>query len=188
MPSKRSFLQQFWKEKKMVGSMTPSSRFLAAKMLENVDFSASRVIIELGPGTGVFTDKIIEKLHPDARLLVFELNDLFYEALKKKISDPRVILIHDSAEKISEHLSLHGLTGADAVISSLPLANFPEELKDHILESAFNCLDTGGKYIQFQYSLLSKKNLEKVFGKVAIAFTPFNFPPAFVYTCQRNDH
>jgi len=185
MPGKRSFLQQFWKEKKMVGSMTPSSRFLAAKMLENIDFSTSRVIVELGPGTGVFTEKIIEKLHPDARLIVFELNDLFFAALSKKITDPRVILVHDSAEKISEHLSLNGLHNADAVISSLPLANFPEELKDHILVSAYNCLDDGGKYVQFQYSLLSKKNLEKIFGKVAVAFTPFNFPPAFVYTCVR---
>lgn len=188
MSSKRSFLKQFWKEKKMVGSMTPSSRFLASKMLENVDFSSSRVVIELGPGTGVFTEKIIEKLHPEAQLLVFELNDLFFDALSKKIIDPRVILIHDSAEKISEHLKLNGLNSADVVISSLPLANFPEDLKDHILESAYNSLESGGKYIQFQYSLISKKNLEKVFGKVSIAFTPLNFPPAFVYTCQRNEN
>jgi phosphatidylethanolamine/phosphatidyl-N-methylethanolamine N-methyltransferase len=185
MPSKRSFLKQFWKEKKMVGSMTPSSRFLAAKMLENVDFANSRVIVELGPGTGVFTEKIIEKLHPEARLLVFELNDLFFDALSKKINDPRVLLIHDSAERISEHLAINGLHSADAVISSLPLANFPDELKDHILKDAFNCLENEGKFIQFQYSLLSKKNLENIFGKVTIAFTPFNFPPAFVYTCQR---
>ena len=74
MPSKRSFLKQFLKEKKMVGSMTPSSRFLAAKMLENVNLETAEVIIELGPGTGVFTEKIISKLSPNARLLVFELN------------------------------------------------------------------------------------------------------------------
>jgi len=165
--------------------MTPSSRFLALKMLENVDFTESRIIIELGPGTGVFTEKIIEKLHPEAHLLVFELNDLFFDSLRKKINDPRVILIHDSAERITDHLALNGLHCADAVISSLPLANFPEELKDHILKNAFNSLEKDGKFIQFQYSLMSKKSLENVFGKVSIAFTPFNFPPAFVYTCQR---
>ncbi len=165
--------------------MTPSSRFLAAKMLENVDFKSSRVIIELGPGTGVFTEKIIEKLHPEAQLIVFELNDLFYDALSEKISDSRVTLIHDSAENILQHLAINGIHSADVVISSLPLANFPEQLKDSILENAYNCLKIGGKYIQFQYSLLSKRNLQKVFGNVSIAFTPFNFPPAFVYTCQR---
>lgn len=185
MPSKRSFLNQFWKQKKMVGSMTPSSRFLATKMLENIDFEDSRVVIELGPGTGVFTEKIIGKLHPDARLLVFELNDLFYNALSLKIVDSRVILIHDSAEKISEYLALYNLESVDAIISSLPLANFPEELKDNILETAFSCLAPGGKFIQFQYSLISRKKLERIFDNVDVTFTPLNFPPAFVYTCLR---
>jgi phospholipid N-methyltransferase len=170
----------------MVGSMTPSSRFLTSKMLENIDFKSSRVLIELGPGNGVFTEKIIEKLHPEGRLLVFELNEQFYQALTEKFNDPRVTLIHDSAEKITEHLQKHGLHHADAVISSLPLANFPIELQEKILGSAADCLGENGKYIQFQYSLLSKKNLDKVFGEIKIAFTPLNFPPAFIYTCQRN--
>lgn len=165
--------------------MTPSSRFLAAKMLENIDFQISRVIVELGPGTGVFTEKIIQKLHPDARLLVFEVNEMFYNELKNKISDPRVILIHDSAEKLSDYLSFKGLKKADVVVSSLPLANFPEELRDRILEKTFKSLELGGKFIQFQYSLMSKKKLEQIFGKVNVSFTPLNFPPAFIYSCQR---
>jgi phosphatidylethanolamine/phosphatidyl-N-methylethanolamine N-methyltransferase len=187
MPSKRSFLHQFWKQKKMVGSMTPSSRFLAEKMLKNLDFDNSKVIVELGPGTGVFTEKIIRKLHPESRLLVFELNDIFYEALKNKIKDPRVILIHDSAEKIVDYLAINGLERADVVISSLPLANFPEELKDQILLNTFKSLQSGGKFIQFQYSLISKKKLEQIFGEVSVSFTPLNFPPAFIYTCKRTD-
>jgi phospholipid N-methyltransferase len=48
MPNKKSFLKQFWKEKKMVGAMAPSSRFLAKKMLENIDFSNAKVLVELG--------------------------------------------------------------------------------------------------------------------------------------------
>lgn len=186
MSDKRSFLKQFWKEKKMVGSMTPSSRFLTLKMLENIDFESSRILVELGPGNGVFTEKIIEKLHPEARLLVFELNEQFYHALTQKFQDPRVILIHDSAENINEYLQKNGLNHADAVISSLPLANFPIELQEKILGSAAECLAENGKYIQFQYSLMSKKNLDKVFGDIKITFTPLNFPPAFIYTCQRN--
>jgi len=97
MPEKKGFLKQFWKEKKMVGAMAPSSRFLAKKMLKNIDFNSEKVIVELGPGTGVFTKEIIQKMAPDAHLLVFELNDNFYKALKKSIHDERVILIHDTA-------------------------------------------------------------------------------------------
>lgn len=185
MPDKRSFIKQFWKEKKMVGAMAPSSRFLAQKMLENVDFNEARVIIELGPGTGVFTDKILEKMHPDARLLVFELNENFFNSLNNRIKDQRVHIIHDSAEQIEYYLNEFGLDKADVVISSLPLANFPQELRQSILDASHRSLKNVGKYIQFQYSLQSKKHIKKTFDEVTIDFTPFNFPPAFVYTCKK---
>lgn len=185
MPEKRSFIKQFWKEKKMVGAMAPSSRFLAQKMLQHINFDEARVLIELGPGTGVFTDRILEKMHPDARLLVFELNDNFCNVLKKSITDPRAVIIHDSAEKIEEYLEKHSLGKADVVISSLPLANFPATLRQSILDASHRSLKKAGKYIQFQYSLQSKKHIKKTFTEVNIDFTPLNFPPAFVYTCQK---
>ena len=75
--SKRTFLKEFIKENKMVGSLTPSSRFLAAKMIDTIDFSTVNVIVELGPGTGVFTRKIVEKLPATTHLFVFELNGDF---------------------------------------------------------------------------------------------------------------
>ena len=185
MPKKKSFIQQFWKEKKMVGAMAPSSRFLAEKMLQNINFHSAQVLIELGPGTGVFTDKILKKMRPDAKLLVFELNDNFYNSLKNRITDSRVILIHDSAEMIEKYLTENNLMEADVVISSLPLANFPSELRDAILHVSHKTLKDSGVYIQFQYSLQSKKNIQKVFPLVSIKFTPLNFPPAFVYTCKK---
>ena len=67
MSDKRSFLRQFWKEKKMVGAMSPSSRFLAKKMLESVDFESARIIVDLGPGTGVLTRRLLDRV-PDELL------------------------------------------------------------------------------------------------------------------------
>lgn len=185
MQQKKSFLKQFWQERKMVGAMAPSSRFLAQKMLENIDFTKARVIIELGPGTGVFTDRILKEMHEDAKLLVFELNDNFCNSLKNRISDPRVIIIHDSAEKIEFYLNENNLGKADVVISSLPLANFPKDLRNSILQASNNSLTNVGKYIQFQYSLQSKRHIKKFFPEMSINFTPLNFPPAFVYTCKK---
>lgn len=187
MSEKKSFIKQFWKEKKMVGAMAPSSRFLANKMLKNVDFTEARVIVELGPGTGVFTDRILKKMHPESILLVFELNDNFYNQLKSRITDERVHIIHDSAEKIAFYLDKFQLGKADVVVSSLPLANFPQELRNSILSASHDSLKEVGQYIQFQYSLQSKKQIQKVFNEVSIDFTPLNFPPAFVYTCKKNE-
>ena len=185
MPEKKRFLKQFWKEKKMVGAMAPSSRFLAKKMLKNIDFSTVKTLVELGPGTGVFTKEIIQKMAPDAILLVFELNDNFYESLKNLIHDSRVHLIHDSAEKIKHYLTEKQLDKTDYIISSLPLSNFPLTLRQTILEESKQALTENGKYIQFQYSLQNKRQINRIFPEIDIEFTPLNFPPAFVLTCRK---
>jgi phosphatidylethanolamine/phosphatidyl-N-methylethanolamine N-methyltransferase len=185
MSEKKNFRKQFWKDKKTVGSMTPSSRFLTQKMLENIDFNSSKVFVELGPGTGVFTEEIVSRMDKNAVLLVFEINDSFYTDLKSRFHDERVHLIHDSAEKIEDYLHQFELDKADVVISSLPLAIFPPDLRENILEAAEKSLKSEGKYIQFQYSLQAKSSLKKLYNNVKITFTPFNFPPAFVYTCVK---
>jgi len=187
MKKKSSFLQQFWKQKKMVGAMAPSSRFLANLMMKNIDFTKADVIVELGPGTGVFTKRILEKMHPNAVILAFELNDEFFYSLTHIFKDPRVHLIHDSAEKIEHYLTKLNLAQADIVVSSLPLAVFPPQLRDAVLDASYKSLRVNGNYVQFQYSLTSKKHIKRVFEKVSIDFTPFNFPPAFVYTCSKEN-
>ncbi len=184
MVTKRSFIKQFFKDKQMVGAISPSTKFLGLKMLENVDFEKADVIIELGPGTGVFTDLIIEKMKPTSKLLVFELNDNFHASLNNRIKDPRVQIIHDSAEHIEQYLNAD-MGSPDVVISSLPLMVFPEKLRLSVVNAAHNVLKPNGKYIQFQYSLQSKKLLESVYKKVTVKFTIKNFPPAFVYTCLK---
>jgi len=165
--------------------MIPSSRFLAKKMLESIDFEQTKVLVELGPGNGVFTHKMLDKLPKDGNLFVFELNDEFYAALKKEFKDPRVHIIHDSAENIGAHLEKNGFTQADVVLSSLPLANFPSVLKNKILSESHRILKDNGLYIQFQYSLNAKKAIKSFFPSLDISFTPANFPPAFVYTCRK---
>lgn len=184
--AKRNFIKQFLKDSKMVGAVSPSTRFLGEKMLENIDFNASKLILELGPGTGVFTDEIIKRMADDATLLVFELNDNFYETLAARIHDPRVRIIHDSAEFVQKYLDELGEnTKADVVVSSLPLMVFPETLRNAVVDASHNCLKKNGKYVQFQYSLQSKKLLESKYKDVSIKFTVKNFPPAFVYYCNK---
>ena len=169
----------------MVGSMTPSSRFLAAKMLNHIPIKEAKVVVELGPGTGVFTEKILENLGENTQLIVVELNDDFFNTLKNKLHHPNLHLRHGSADKIGIYLKELGFEKADLIISSLPLANFPSELRKNVIETAKNCLDDKGKFVQFQYSLQSLKTLKRNFHSVKVDFTAFNFPPAFVYTCSK---
>jgi phosphatidylethanolamine/phosphatidyl-N-methylethanolamine N-methyltransferase len=181
---KSSFVKEFFKEKKQVGAIAPSSRFLMKKMLKPIDFSTAKVIVELGPGNGVFTKGLLKKMLPDAKLFSFELNENFYEHIKKEITDDRLVLLNQSAENIPEVLASYGFTKAHFIVSSLPLAVIPQDSKINIIRAAVEHLDENGFYIQFQYSLNAKKLLEENFKEVKIDFTPANIPPAFVYRCS----
>lgn len=165
--------------------MTPSSRFLAAKMLNHIPIEKAKVIVELGPGTGVFTEKILQMLGEHTQLIVIELNDDFFNALSEKLNHPNLHLRHGSADKIGIYLDELGFEKADLIISSLPLANFPNELRKEVIEIVKDCLIENGKFVQFQYSLQSLKSLKRNFRTVKVNFTAFNFPPAFIYTCTK---
>ena len=181
----KAFIKEFWKDKKMIGSMVPSSKYLAAKMLDHIRFKNTKLIIELGPGTGIFTEKIIQKLDVTTQLIVLELNSEFYQELKAKICHTNVHIKEASADKIGEIMLELGFEKADIIISSLPLANFSAKLRNSILEVVKESLNENGSFIQFQYSLNAYKNLKQLFPVVKLNFTALNFPPAFVYTCSK---
>ena len=160
--AKRNFIKQFFKDKKMVGAVSPSTRFLGEKMLENIDFNTSKLIIELGPGTGIFTDEIIKRMANDAVLLTFELNDNFYESLAERIHDPRVTIIHDSAEFVQKYIDeLAGGAKADVVVSSLPLMVFPENLRNAVVDVSHDCLKKNGIYVQLLFTRVTKVNFSR---------------------------
>ena len=182
---KSSFLKQFFKQKKMVGSIAPSSRFLSAKMLNHLPLKQAKFIVELGPGNGVFTEKILAKMGNDSQLLVIELNEEFHKVLSTKITHPNFNLFHDSADQLGVLLQKMGGDKADIIISSLPLANFPIDLRDSLLDIIQTNLKEDGYFVQFQYSLQAKKYIKKRFPNTKINFTPLNLPPAFVYSCQK---
>ena len=185
MEKNTRFGLQFLKNYKQIGSVTPSSPFLTKKMLKSVAFGKTKCIVEFGPGTGVFTKAILNKLNADAKLICIELNTTLYEGLKKQFNDPRLILIHGSATDLPKYLKENGIQEVDTIISSLPLAAFPIEVKKEVIETAHRVLKSKGRYIQFQYTLNAKQDLEDIFDKVNIDFTLFNIPPAFVYRCRK---
>ena len=185
MGKKRQFLKEFFKERKEVGALSPSSRYLAKKMIAPINFAKAKCVVELGPGTGIFTELLLKNMEADSKLLVFETNKSFYENLKESITDERVILINDSAEFIGDYLEEAGFEKADYIVSSLPLTVIPVRIKLRILNNAIKYLSDQGKYIQFQYSLNAHKLLKNKFREVKLDFTPMNIPPAFVYRCKK---
>jgi len=184
MRKKLKFFKEFWKERRVVGAISPSSIFLAKKMISSIDFKSARILVEFGPGTGIFTKEILKNMHPDAKLLVFETQKSFCDQIELEIKDERMILVNDSAEKIGEFLQKNGFEAADHIISSLPFTVIPTQIKNAILTQAVKYLSIKGTFLQFQYSLNAHKLLKSRFKTVKLDFTPMNIPPAFIYRCN----
>ncbi len=182
--SKRKFWKQFLKSRREIGSVTPSSRHLTKGIIDKIDFTQDIVVIELGPGTGVFTKALLDKLTSKSRLIVIELNDEMHDLLAKKFNDERLILVHGSATKMKQVLQDNAIEGADYIVSSLPLSVMPEEIANQIFQDSKTILNGQGKYIQFMYSLVLKTKLEHYFQHVSKSFVLLNFPPAFVFECH----
>ncbi|NDB36212.1 MAG: hypothetical protein EB023_12950 [Flavobacteriia bacterium] len=87
--SKR-FIAHFFRRGSQIGSITPSSRFLAKKIIQRIPFDRCEIFVELGPGTGAFTTSLLNKMSPTSQLILIELNEVFYKALQDSFQDPRV--------------------------------------------------------------------------------------------------
>lgn len=185
MHKRIDFFKVAVKNLKTSGTIAPSSRFLAKRMLKSIDFSTSKVLVELGPGNGAITNQILKEMAPDAHLICFEVNDDFYQHLTK-INHPQLTVLKVSAEHIDEELKKRGFSKACHIISSLPLTIIPNMVSDAILKNALSCLELKGTFIQYQYSLTYFKQLKSVFkDSISLDFELLNVPPAFVYRCKK---
>ena len=101
---KKEFFSEFLKQGKNIGAVAPSSKFLVKKMVEPINFTDVKCIVEFGPGTGIITLELLRLMPSDSILLAFEINKEFCETLNQ-IKDPRLKIISDSAEKVEEYLA-----------------------------------------------------------------------------------
>lgn len=178
---KRHFFKEGIKDIKTTGSLLRSSKHLCLKMIENIDFSVPNVIVELGAGDGVITEHILKKMHPESKLLSFEINPKFCDVIRSRFDDPRLILIEDSAEKVGHYLAENGAPdGADYVVSALPFVMLPDDLGVRVVSACKEHMKKGALFNQMHYSLVKKKLYKGIFGNVRIKLAPFNLPPAFV--------
>jgi phospholipid N-methyltransferase len=184
LQSRLQFLKQWFRNPRELGSITPSSRFLTRELLNRIDFDRARYIAELGPGTGVFTGALLERLHPEGKLLAIDTNAAFVEHLKREYPDPRLTVLEASAEHLDQLIAEAGWPSADAVVSGIPYSLLPKPVARAILEAAKRSLGGDGLMVGYQYSKLLRPVLLDVFGNVHYRLVLLNIPPAFVYTCR----
>lgn len=181
-----SFLLEYLKNPARTGAVAPSSKKLAKRMMETIDFDSCSCIVEYGPGTGAFTDEIIKRKSRDTVFLVIEQNVDFYNQIRKKYTAvPNLLLVNGDAGDLERYLAQYHIEKVEYIVSGLPFASLPKKVSDRIMETTGKVMGEKGSFITFQYTLLKKKFFERSFQIKKITFELFNFPPAFVIVMKK---
>ncbi len=158
---------------------------LAEAITREVDPSAGPVL-ELGPGTGVFTRALIARGVAERDLVLVELDPKLAARLQSAF--PQALVLCCKAGDLTADL-LEGRRPA-TVISGLPLLNFPDEEVQRIVANAFAVCTPDAAIYQFTYGPKCPvhKDIRARLNLSAQRTTRVwrNVPPASVYRIVRN--
>lgn len=168
-----------------VASVTPSGRALSSLMTAEIS-TQTGTVIELGPGTGVFTEALLRRGVAEENLVLVEYGAEFANQLSDRFPAAKTVRM-DAA--LLRKLTLHASAPVGAVVSGLPLLSMPLRKVHAILEGAFSHLHHGGAFYQFTYGprcpiarpLLDRLGLKATY----VGCTLANIPPAAVYRITR---
>ncbi len=159
------------------GALVPSSPMLAEKLAELVKDTGLPNVIELGPGTGAITSRLL-KAGP---IKALEFNPEFVLFLKKKY--PRLHVKEGDARHLDRYFNPNKPT---VIISGIPLRALSKEDRTHILHSIHRFLEkSGGIYIQFTYDLITRpQTLYPTFRPLSSHYVWANVPPARIHVLE----
>ena len=184
------FVEAFIRDPFTVGSLWPSSSALSRALVNGCEFQPGDTVVELGPGTGAFTELLLKRSRGRGRMLALEISPTNISILQKRFA--RCEIIHDSAENLVRYVEPGS---AQCVVSGLAWGNMLPAMQDRILGAVLDSLAPDGQFVAFGYihakwfptSLRFRRRLQESFPQVEA--TPIvwrNLPPAFVYRCWRD--
>jgi phosphatidylethanolamine/phosphatidyl-N-methylethanolamine N-methyltransferase len=164
-----------------VSALFPSSPALAKAMAAQIPSTEGRVL-ELGPGTGAVTQAIIARGVAVSRIVAVEYDRGFADLLNERF--PGLYVLHGDA------LNLTAVLGSPresytAVVSGLPLINFPMAVRRAIIEDALARVRPGGPFIQVSYRGTPAIPESRDIVVRRAAFVWRNMPPGYVWVYRR---
>ena len=179
------FFQAWLSAPLQVASVTPSGRALSSLMTAEISADTGTVI-ELGPGTGAFTEALFNRGVSESDLVLIGYGADFVAQLSLRFPAARTVQM-DAAQL--RNLALQASAPVGAVVSGLPLLSMSARKVLAILEGAFSQLRYDGAFYQFTYGprcpiprpLLDRLGLKATY----VGRTLANIPPAAVYRVSR---
>lgn len=180
-PALLNFLTSWFRNPKTVGAIAPSGPALSRAMAAIVDPSTEGPIVELGPGTGPVTAALLERGIDPKRLVLVEYDKDFCARLRGKF--PAVNVIEGDAFALDDTIGAHAMPPLAAIVSSLPLLNFPQDERRKLIEISMRLLRPRAPFIQFTYGANSPLPVVSPLYETSASKRIWrNLPPARVWT------
>lgn len=161
-----TFYSEFRNRYHTTGSIIPSSRFLASAIVGPLSKrEGPKRVLEIGPGTGAFTQKIVRHLTPEDHFDIVEINPVFAQVIRDQFDQipayqavQEIATVHETPLQEFEYDAPY-----DIIISGLPTTNFDVPLVKEIFETFVELLAPGGELSYFEYMYLRqiRKYLDK---------------------------
>jgi phosphatidylethanolamine/phosphatidyl-N-methylethanolamine N-methyltransferase len=180
------FLREWIVNPQRTGAVAPSSPQLGAAMARWLPRNPESFVLELGPGTGSVTDALLKDGLREDRLLGIEKNPALAKILRKRFPNAQIITGDAwDLDKLLAELPLP-VESVGAVISSLPLLNFPKEQADALARKIRAVLEPRGRWVQYSYQIVKDRSRGgDDFRLIASKIVWFNLPPARVSVYQK---
>jgi phosphatidylethanolamine/phosphatidyl-N-methylethanolamine N-methyltransferase len=145
------FLRALMAHPKSIGALVPSSRALAKAIGRQIDPARPGPVLELGPGTGALTQGILDRgIAPD-RLTLVEFDTEMAAFLAQHFAGVNVI--EGDAFDLARTLGPKAREPFSAIVSGIPLLNFPMVRRRSFMEGVCRLLAPGAPLIQFSYGM-----------------------------------
>jgi len=180
------FLREWLANPQRTGAVAPSSPKLAAAMARWLPRDPESFVLELGPGTGAITDALLKRGLREDRLVAIENNPVLAKHLRKRF--PLAHIITGDAWQLDTLLRdcPQSVKSVGAVISSLPLLNFPPAEAEALAAKIRTILEPRGRWVQYSYHISKNRSRgADDFRLVASKIVWWNLPPARVHVFQK---
>ena len=180
------FLREWLANPQRTGAVAPSSPQLGAAMARWLPRNPESFVLELGPGTGAVTDALLKRGLREDRLIAIEKNPNLAKLLRKRF--PLAQIITGDAWHMDTLLGEldEPVASVGAVISSLPLLNFPKAQADELAQKIRTVLEPRGRWVQYSYQIVKDRSRgADDFRLLASKIVWFNLPPARVSVFQK---
>jgi phospholipid N-methyltransferase len=194
------FFRQMMRATGQVGAFSATTRAVAEAVAAPIRRGERPLrVLEVGAGTGSLTEAVYERLGPQDRLDLVEINPAFAAHLRRAFTGqpggPTVQVLERDVE------ALDPAARWDVIVSSLPLLNMPPEKVERVFALYLERLEPHGQLVYYDYwakalrtlvtpAAHKRRRMERVLRvtrrfqerhEVGRKVVLLNFPPALVH-------